>query len=97
MPTVMFGLPAVGIAIYFSNIKEKCKMVKSVIVAGIVASGIGGFTETLVFFNHSSNTIQVFLRGMLKLGYIKLCTVLSCSNVYHFDAQNRYIIYYIDT
>lgn len=49
MPVVMFGLPAAGIAIYFSADREERKMVKSVIIPGIVASAVGGITEPIEF------------------------------------------------
>ncbi len=49
MPTVMFGLPMAAIAIYVLAEKEQKKMVKSVIIPGIVASVVGGITEPLEF------------------------------------------------
>ncbi|AUB31563.1 PTS transporter subunit EIIC [Spiroplasma floricola] len=49
MPTVMFGLPMAGLAIYLLAQKEQKPMVKSIIVPGIVASVVGGITEPIEF------------------------------------------------
>lgn len=73
MPTVMFGLPAAAIAIYFCSFQENRKMVKSVIIPGIVTSVVSGITESIEFlFLFISPLLYFFHCIMIGCGYMIL-------------------------
>ena len=50
MPSYMFGLPAIALAIYNTARPENRKKIKGLLASGLVACVIGGITEPLEFY-----------------------------------------------
>lgn len=71
MPSYMFGLPAVALAIYHTAKPENKKLVKGLLISGVVASLIGGITEPLEFiFLFLSPMLYLFHCCMVGLGFM---------------------------
>ena len=49
MPTFIFGLPAVAIAIYYTAKKENRKAIKGLLISGILVSVVTGISEPIEF------------------------------------------------
>lgn len=81
MPSYMFGLPAVALAIYHTARPENRKKVKGLLASGIVACVIGGITEPLEFiFLFLSPVLYLFHcimvgLGFMTMGILKVATV----------------------
>ena len=70
MPSYMFGLPAVALAIYHTARPENRKKVKGLLASGLVACVIGGITEPLEFiFLFLSPVLYLFHCIMVGLGF----------------------------
>lgn len=73
MPSYMFGLPAVALAIYHTARPENRKKVKGLLASGIVACVIGGITEPLEFiFLFLSPILYLFHCIMVGLGFMTM-------------------------
>lgn len=73
MPSYMFGLPAVALAIYVTAREENKKWIKGLLTSGIVACVIGGITEPLEFiFLFISPILYVFHCIMVGLGFMTM-------------------------
>lgn len=73
MPSYMFGLPAVALAIYHTARPENKKRIKELLVSGIVACVIGGITEPLEFiFLFISPLLYLFHCIMVGLGFMTM-------------------------
>lgn len=73
MPSYMFGLPAVALAIYNTARPENKKRIKGLLVSGIVACVIGGITEPLEFiFLFISPILYIFHCIMVGLGFMTM-------------------------
>lgn len=73
MPSYMFGLPAVALAIYNTARPENKKRIKGLLVSGIVACVIGGITEPLEFiFLFISPILYLFHCIMVGLGFMTM-------------------------
>lgn len=73
MPSYMFGLPAVALAIYVTAREENKKWIKGLFTSGIVACVIGGITEPLEFiFLFISPILYVFHCIMVGLGFMTM-------------------------
>lgn len=73
MPSYMFGLPAVALAIYHTARPENKKRIKGLLVSGIVACVIGGITEPLEFiFLFISPILYLFHCIMVGLGFMTM-------------------------
>lgn len=73
MPSYMFGLPAVALAIYNTARPENKKRIKGLLVSGIVACVIGGITEPLEFiFLFISPLLYLFHCIMVGLGFMTM-------------------------
>lgn len=73
MPSYMFGLPAVALAIYHTARPENKKRIKGLLVSGIVACVIGGITEPLEFiFLFISPLLYLFHCIMVGLGFMTM-------------------------
>ena len=73
MPSYMFGLPAVALAIYHTARPENRKKVKGLLASGIVACVIGGITEPLEFiFLFLSPVLYLFHCIMVGLGFMTM-------------------------
>ena len=73
MPSYMFGLPAVALAIYHTARPENKKRIKGLLVSGIVACVIGGITEPLeVIFLCISPLLYLFHCIMVGLGFMTM-------------------------
>lgn len=71
MPSYMFGLPAVALAIYYTARPENKKRIKGLLLSGIVACVIGGITEPLEFiFLFISPILYLFHCIMVGLGFM---------------------------
>lgn len=71
MPSYMFGLPAVALAIYHTARPENRKRVKGLLLSGVVACVIGGITEPLEFiFLFLSPVLYLFHCVMVGLGFM---------------------------
>ncbi|UQS81973.1 maltose/glucose-specific PTS transporter subunit IIBC [Bombilactobacillus folatiphilus] len=71
MPTMMFGLPAVALAIYKTSFPENRKKVKGLLISGVIASFVTGITEPIEFlFLFISPALYVFHSVMSGLGYM---------------------------
>lgn len=49
MPTFMFGLPAVALAIYHTAFPENRKKIKGLLISGVIATLVTGITEPIEF------------------------------------------------
>ncbi|MGG0737380.1 maltose/glucose-specific PTS transporter subunit IIBC [Niallia taxi] len=49
MPTFMFGLPAVALAIYHTALPEKRSKIKGLLISGVIATFVTGITEPIEF------------------------------------------------
>lgn len=49
MPSFMFGLPAVALAIYHTARPENRKKIKGLLISGVIASAVTGITEPIEF------------------------------------------------
>lgn len=49
MPTFMFGLPAVALAIYHTALPENRKKIKGLLISGVLATFVTGITEPIEF------------------------------------------------
>ncbi|MBM7587973.1 PTS system maltose and glucose-specific IIC component [Bacillus pakistanensis] len=49
MPTFMFGLPAVALAIYHTARQENRKRIKGLLISGVIATFVTGITEPIEF------------------------------------------------
>lgn len=66
-----FGVPAAVIAMYLTAKPERKGFFKCVIIFGIVATTIGGITETIEFlFLYVSPWLYVFHAFMFGVGYV---------------------------
>lgn len=73
MPSYMFGLPAVALAIYHTARVENRKKVKGLLISGLVACVIGGITEPLEFiFLFLSPVLYLFHCIMVGLGFMTM-------------------------
>lgn len=73
MPSVMFGLPAAGLAMYMTAHKEQKLIVKGLVISGSVASIVGGITEPLEFmFLFAQPLLYLFHAFMVGLSYLLL-------------------------
>lgn len=73
MPSYMFGLPAVALAIYQTALPENRKKIKGLLASGLVACVIGGITEPLEFiFLFLSPILYVFHCIMVGLGFMTM-------------------------
>lgn len=73
MPSYMFGLPAVALAIYHTARVENRKKVKGFLISGLVACVIGGITEPLEFiFLFLSPVLYLFHCIMVGLGFMTM-------------------------
>lgn len=73
MPSYMFGLPAVALAIYHTARPENRKKVKGLLASGLVACVIGGITEPLEFiFLFLSPVLYLFHCIMVGLGFMTM-------------------------
>lgn len=71
MPSYMFGLPAVALAIYHTAKPENKKIVKGLLLSGVIASLVGGITEPLEFiFLFLSPVLYLFHCVMVGLGFM---------------------------
>ncbi|WP_368486937.1 PTS transporter subunit EIIC [Spiroplasma sp. DGKH1] len=68
---IAFGLPAAGIAMYVTAKPERKAFVKGVIISGIVATAVGGITETIEFlFLFICPWLYIFHAFMVAVGYV---------------------------
>ena len=73
MPSYMFGLPAIALAIYNTARPENRKKIKGLLASGLVACVIGGITEPLeVIFLFLSPVLYVFHCIMVGLGFMMM-------------------------
>ena len=73
MPSYIFGLPAVALAIYHTARPENKKKVKGLLASGLVACVIGGITEPLEFiFLFLSPVLYIFHCIMVGLGFMTM-------------------------
>ncbi|MFK9091855.1 maltose/glucose-specific PTS transporter subunit IIBC [Bacillus salipaludis] len=68
MPTFMFGLPAVALAIYHTAKPENRKKIKGLLISGVVATFVTGITEPIeflfLFISPALYGIHVVLTGL---------------------------------
>ncbi|TXJ50208.1 PTS maltose transporter subunit IICB [Brachyspira aalborgi] len=73
MPSYLFGLPAVALAIYHTAKPENRSKIKGLLTSGIVACVIGGITEPLEFiFLFISPILYIFHCIMVGLGFMTM-------------------------
>ncbi|NIZ18684.1 maltose/glucose-specific PTS transporter subunit IIBC [Entomospira culicis] len=69
MPSFLFGLPAVTLAMYHTAFKENRPVIKSLFLSGVIASVVGGITEPIEFlFLFISPMLFLFHAIMTGLG-----------------------------
>ena len=68
MPTFMFGLPAVALAIYHTARPENRKKIKGLLISGVIATAVTGITEPIeflfLFVAPALFVIHAFLTGL---------------------------------
>ena len=68
MPTFMFGLPAVALAIYHTARPENRKKIKGLLISGVIATFVTGITEPIeflfLFVAPALFVIHAFLTGL---------------------------------
>lgn len=73
MPSYLFGLPAVALAIYHTAKYENRSKIKGLLTSGIVACVIGGITEPIEFiFLFVSPILYIFHCVMVGLGFMTM-------------------------
>ncbi|NME36669.1 maltose/glucose-specific PTS transporter subunit IIBC [Fusobacterium sp. FSA-380-WT-3A] len=73
MPSYLFGLPAVALAIYHTARPENRKKIKGLLASGVVACMVGGITEPLEFiFLFLSPVLYLFHCIMVGLGFMTM-------------------------
>lgn len=73
MPSYMFGLPAVALAIYHTALPENRKKIKGLLFSGVIASFVGGITEPLEFiFLFLSPVLYLFHCLMVGFGFMMM-------------------------
>lgn len=76
MPTFMFGLPAVALAIYHTALPENRGKIRGLLISGVVASAVTGITEPIEFlFLFVSPLLWVFHVIMTGLGFLTMSLV----------------------
>jgi PTS system maltose and glucose-specific IIC component len=71
MPTFMFGLPAVALAIYHTAAPQNRHKIKGLLISGVVATAVTGITEPIEFlFLFVSPLLWVFHVIMTGLGFM---------------------------
>ncbi|MEH7306646.1 maltose/glucose-specific PTS transporter subunit IIBC [Neobacillus drentensis] len=73
MPTFMFGLPAVALAIYHTARPENRKKIKGLLISGVIATFVTGITEPIEFlFLFISPVLWVFHVIMTGFGFMMM-------------------------
>lgn len=68
---IFFGLPAAAIAIYAAANKDQRPVIKGAIISGILATAVGGVTETIEFlFLFIAPWLYIFHALMVGVGYV---------------------------
>ncbi len=71
MPTYIFGLPGVALAMYQTARPENKKKIKGLLISGVVACVVGGITEPLEFiFLFLAPVLYLFHVVMVGLGFM---------------------------
>lgn len=71
MPTYMFGLPGVALAMYQTAKPENRRKIKGLLISGVVACVVGGITEPLEFiFLFLAPVLYLFHCIMVGLGFM---------------------------
>lgn len=70
MPSLIFGLSGVALAIYKTSFLENRKKIKGLLISAVIASAIGGITEPILFlFLFIAPILYVFHAVMYGLGF----------------------------
>ena len=73
MPSYLFGLPAVALAMYHTARPENKNKIKGLLTSGVIACMIGGITEPLEFiFLFISPVLYIFHCIMVGLGFMTM-------------------------